>query len=196
MFTINGTNISLSRGDTGAILLRANAKRKDTGATYIFSPRDRALFSLRAGNGTIVKQKQCELINTIMTVMAERTGSQTPISARIDKSEFNAAMEQTEGTFTANYTSSWDNNPALYGITVSGTPQSGDKIEVKYRKNDFTVTFLNADTDTLSPGGYTWDVRYVINPYYDEEGKIVDGDQVITPNSPMSMNLLTVVGDI
>lgn len=196
MFTINGTSISLSRGDTGSILLRANAKRKDTGATYIFSPRDRALFSLKAGNGTIVKQKQCELINTIMTVSAERIGSAQPIVARIDKSEFNAAMEDTEGTFTATYTSSWDYDPALYGITVDGTPVSGDSITVEYRKNDFTVTFMNADTDTLATGGYTWDVRYVINPYYDEDGKIVDGDQVITPNSPMSMNLLTVVGDI
>ena len=196
MFTINGTTITLSRGDTGSILLRANAKRKDTGATYIFSPRDRALFSLKAGNGTIVKQKQCELINTVMTVSAERTGGATPITARIDKSAFNEAMEATSGTFVATYTSSWDYNPALYGITVDGTPVNGDSITVEYRKNDFTVTFLNADTDTLATGNYNWDVRYVINPYYDEDGKIVDGDQVITPNSPMSMSLQVVVGDI
>jgi len=36
----------------------------------------------------------------------------------------------------------------------------------------------------------------VINPYYDEVGNIVDGDQVITPNTPMGVQLLTVVGDI
>lgn len=62
--------------------------------------------------------------------------------------------------------------------------------------NAFTVYFLNADTDSLAPGSYSWDVRYVIHPYYDSTGKMVDGDQVITPRNPMSMNLLTVVGDI
>jgi hypothetical protein len=60
----------------------------------------------------------------------------------------------------------------------------------------FVVSFLNADTDTLAAGTYSWDVRYVINPYYDDSGKMVDGDQVLTPRTPMSMNLLTVVGDV
>lgn len=62
--------------------------------------------------------------------------------------------------------------------------------------NAFTVTFFNADTDTLIPGTFYWDVRYVINPVYDGNNNIVDGDQVITPNSPMALNLLAVVGDI
>ena len=62
--------------------------------------------------------------------------------------------------------------------------------------NAFTVYFLNADTDSLSPGSYSWDVRYIIHPYYDSEGHIVDGDQVITPKTPMNMTLLTVVGDV
>lgn len=62
--------------------------------------------------------------------------------------------------------------------------------------NVFQVTFFNADTDNLTPGTYTWDVRYVINPYYDEAGNIIDGDQVITPLQPQSLNLLTVVGEI
>lgn len=60
----------------------------------------------------------------------------------------------------------------------------------------FVVTFFNADTDNLSPGQYSWDVRYIIHPYYDSSGKIVDGDQVITPNEPMTLNLLNVVGEI
>jgi hypothetical protein len=62
--------------------------------------------------------------------------------------------------------------------------------------NAFTVVFLNSDTDSLSPGAYSWDVRYVINPYYDDSGKMVNGNQVLTPRTPMSMNLLTVVGDV
>ena len=62
--------------------------------------------------------------------------------------------------------------------------------------NSFTVTIFNADTDSLSPGAYTWDVRYVLNPYYDADGNIIDGDQVITPHLPMDLQLLNVVGDV
>ena len=62
--------------------------------------------------------------------------------------------------------------------------------------NSFVVYFLNADTESLSPSNYQWDVRYVIHPYYDSEGRIIDGDQVITPKKPQTMTILTVVGDI
>ena len=60
----------------------------------------------------------------------------------------------------------------------------------------FVVTFFNADTDRLAAGGYTWDVRYIINPYYDAAGNIVNGDQVITPKTPMDLQLLQVVGEV
>ena len=60
----------------------------------------------------------------------------------------------------------------------------------------FVVSFLNSDTDTLAAGSYQWDVRYIIHPYYDAAGNIVDGDQVITPRQPMEMQLLQVVGEV
>lgn len=60
----------------------------------------------------------------------------------------------------------------------------------------FVVSFFNADTDNLAAGTYSWDVRYIIHPYYDTSGNIVDGDQVITPNKPMEMQLLQVVGEV
>ena len=60
----------------------------------------------------------------------------------------------------------------------------------------FVVTFFNADTDNLAAGSYSWDVRYIIHPYYDAAGNIVDGDQVITPRQPMEMQLLQVVGEV
>lgn len=62
--------------------------------------------------------------------------------------------------------------------------------------NTFMVYFMNQDTDTLAPGQFSWDVRYIIHPYYDASGRIVNGDQVLTPKEPQSMNLLTVVGDV
>ena len=81
------------------------------------------------------------------------------------------------------------------------TMKSADGTVVKqaaYEIEDgaFTVDFLNAETDYLAPGSYSYDVRYVISPYYDGEGKIVDGDQVITPKSPRTVTLLATVGQI
>lgn len=60
----------------------------------------------------------------------------------------------------------------------------------------FVVAFYNHDTDSLAAGSYSWDVRYVIHPYYDGNGNIIDGDQVITPRQPMEMQLLNVVGEV
>lgn len=60
----------------------------------------------------------------------------------------------------------------------------------------FIVSFYNHDTDTLAAGTYSWDVRYIINPYYDASGNIIDGDQVITPRQPMALQLLQVVGEV
>jgi len=176
MYSVNGTEITISRGDTGALKIKATVTRRDTGAAYTFGERDRAVFTIKGGNGQVVKQKSYPMID-----------------------------------------------------------------------NEFLVVFMNAETDKLIPGGYSWDVRYVINPYYEDdppegtwtpyedltfpvakdtkcmhEGTYyfanqaiessedwdpdhwtfadyripVDGDQVVTPTLPLNMNLLTVVGDI
>lgn len=60
----------------------------------------------------------------------------------------------------------------------------------------FEVALNNSDTDSLSTGAYSWDVRYVIHPYYDAAGRIVDGDQVETPKRPMQFNILATVGEV
>ncbi len=60
----------------------------------------------------------------------------------------------------------------------------------------FQVDFHNPDTDALATGVYNWDVRYILGPYYDESGRIINGDQVITPQRPNSMELLAVVGEV
>ena len=98
MFSVNGTDIQLSRGDTGALKIKATATRRDTGAAYTFGERDRAVFSIKNGSGTIVKRKSYQMQN-----------------------------------------------------------------------NEFIVIFMNGDTDKIAPGGYSWDVRYVINPYYEDD---------------------------
>lgn len=89
---------------------------------------------------------------------------------------------------------------ALFTVRDGG----GDKIiERAYALDDvelgngvFVVQLANSDTDQLTPGAYSWDVRYVIKPYYDESGRIVSGDQVITPKLAMTLTLLPVVGEV
>lgn len=97
MFSVNGTEIKISKGDTGAILFSATVTRRDTGAPYTFGERDRALFCIKSGD-QIVKKKSYQM-----------------------------------------------------------------------NENKFIVVFYNADTDQLKDGGYSWDVRYVINPYYSDD---------------------------
>lgn len=117
MFYVDGTTITLSRGDTGSINFNVSG--------YNFGPDDRALFTVKNGQGTVVKQE-------------------------------------------------------IYEV-ASG---------------QFTVFFTNSDTDTLQPGNYTWDVRYVVNPLYDEEHMIYDGDHVKTPMEPQPLIILNTVGEI
>lgn len=64
----------------------------------------------------------------------------------------------------------------------------------------FLVEFHNNDTDTWDPGSYTYEVRWVVNPYY-EGTKIVNGDFVNTPGidgkgNPIPMTLKAVQADI
>lgn len=126
MFFVEGTTINISSGDTGAIRLTANAKYKGTETPYVFGERDRAVFTIKANNGEIIKQRAYPIVG-----------------------------------------------------------------------NAFTVVFFNADTQAFTQSSYQWDVRYVINPYYEQGNPIpVDGDQVITPKLPMGVNILNVVGVI
>lgn len=66
----------------------------------------------------------------------------------------------------------------------------------EFTDNAFTVEFANADTDYLSPGVYYWDIRCVVNPQYDAQGNIVDGDGVGTPGSPYQIIILSTVGQV
>ena len=62
---------------------------------------------------------------------APREEGETPITATIDRDVFVAAVAGST-VVTLTYTVSWSEDPAGYGITVSGTPVSGDQITVTY----------------------------------------------------------------
>ena len=57
----------------------------------------------------------------------------TPISATLNRATF-IAYVQASAVITLTYTTAWSADPALYGITVTGTPTAGDQIVVNYVK--------------------------------------------------------------
>lgn len=67
-----------------------------------------------------------------MTIAA---GGQTPITATVDEATCLAQFTDTSGTKVLTYTDAWSENPTTYGITVTGTPTSGDTITLQYDKN-------------------------------------------------------------
>ena len=99
--------------------------------------------------------------------------------------------------FTADTTHDFETEDrALFSIkNAVGEMVKQQAYEIDENKS-FVVSFYNSDTDNLAAGSYSWDVRYIIHPYYDSDGKIIDGDQVITPKQPMEMQLLQVVGEV
>ena len=100
-----------------------------------------------------------------------------------------------EVTFTATGRTFGEDDRALFTIKDS----SGSVVKqtvYEMTDNAFTVEFANADTDYLSPGIYYWDVRYIVNPQYDAQGNIVDGDGVGTPGSPFQIIILSTVGQV
>ena len=76
---------------------------------------------------------------------AERPDPDDPeISAVIDVAAFRTAVDNISNTYYFIYTSSWDVNPGEYGITVTGTPYSGDTIVVTFvAENRGTITAAN-----------------------------------------------------
>ena len=77
-----------------------------------------------------------------MTVTAAESG----ITATIDRDTFVGAVSQS-GTTTLSYTTSWSADPATYGVTVTGTPESGDSIVIVYVKEERgTITPARPET--------------------------------------------------
>lgn len=116
----------------------------------------------------------------------------------IDDNDYSITLSKGDTgavTFTCTGYNFGENDRALFTIRNSRGSEI-KKTAYALTDNAFTVTFRNSDTDTLAAGAYSYDVRYVIHPYYDANGAIVDGDQVITPRQPMRITILDTVGEI
>ena len=103
-----------------------------------------------------------------MTVSpAPREEGETPITATIDRDTF-VEYVTISGTITLTYTTGWSADPTLYGVTVTGTPVSGDVISIVYVKEDRGTIIQSDPQDFISTGWnlYNHDVGYAIGLKY------------------------------
>ena len=112
-----------------------------------------------------------------MTVTLADPTTTDPISASIDRDTFIEVVTSSQ-TLTFTYTSDWNLDPSDYGITVTGTPVSGDQIVVVYvKENRGTITVANP-TSFVSTGWNLYDhtVGYArVVDYSEEYGFMISG---------------------
>lgn len=97
-----------------------------------------------------------------MTVTAvPREEGEEEITATIDR-DFFVGYVSSSATITLSYTNAWSANPALYGITVVGTPVSGDQIVVVYVKANRGTITNSAPSRFVSTG---WNLYNHTNTY-------------------------------
>ena len=88
-----------------------------------------------------------------MTVTtAPREPGEDPITATLDHDTFVEAASGS-GTYNFVYTTSWSVDPDSYGITVNGTPVSGDQITVAYTAED-RGTIIQSDPQSMVSTGW------------------------------------------
>lgn len=61
---------------------------------------------------------------------------------------------------------------------------------------DVSIGFSNKQTKMLRSGTYSWDVRFVVDPEFDDNGNITGGEEVYTPHTNMSITVSDAVGDV
>ena len=112
-----------------------------------------------------------------MTVTLADPTAEDPIAASIDRDTFVEEVTSSQ-TITLTYSNAWDADPATYGITVTGTPVAGDKIQVVYVKlNRGTITTATPSS-FVSTGWnlYNHTAGYArVVDYSSEYGFMIDG---------------------
>lgn len=86
---------------------------------------------------------------------------------------------------------------ALFTVNLKDGKEE-DEIICRYYPiidNEFVIEFESEDTNYLDPEEeYEWDLRFIINPEYDSDGKIIRRDAVTTPGSPFKFHVMKTVG--
>ena len=106
-----------------------------------------------------------------MTVTPVDPDSVTAISATINETTFKQAVF-VSGTTTLTYTDGWSTDPTTYGITVTGTPEEGDVIEVVYVMEERGTIYVANPMSLIATGwnlynndlGYARVLKYSDDP--------------------------------
>ena len=82
-------------------------------------------------------------------------------------------------------------------LTVRGEDGAAviEKVETPDAEGTARFHFVNADTEELEPGGYLWDLRYALGATM-TDGRVTDGERVVTPFAPSGFEVMEVVGDV
>lgn len=86
-----------------------------------------------------------------MTVSPIDPNSGTAISATIDRNVFVDFVDQSS-TITLLYANSWSSDPEDYGITIEGTPVTGDSITIVYVKEERGTITVATPTKLITTG--------------------------------------------
>ena len=221
MFKVEGTNIIVSRGDTGALRMRANVTRLDTGAAYTFGERDRALFSIKTGQGQLVREKAYPMTNNVFIVVFTNQDTENlqagsgytwdvryMINPHYD-------TDPPEGPWpeysTLTFPVAQGTKCIRLGVCYTANQEISTAEEwtsehwTEYWTDYGDLTFPVAQNTRCSHNGTYYYAKQAISTseewtpshwFFADYRKPVDGDQVITPKTPMNMNLLTVVGEV
>ena len=116
----------------------------------------------RVHTGYSAEQLECTVTN------ATREEGEEEITASIDRDTFiSYAGGGGAVQITLSYTSAWSHDPADYGVTVNGTPKSGDSIEITFVAEDRgTITVANPTAfkstgwNLYKHGGLTHLIKY------------------------------------
>ena len=133
------------------------ARRTTAGGTPIETGK--AYASIIRGNRSRVGYIAESLTWNLYT--APREQGQDPITITLDRDTFVAYVEDS-GIISLTYTTSWSANPALYGVTVAGTPVSGDQITINYTKEN-RGTIIMSNPKTLIATG--WNLAKATSEY-------------------------------
>ena len=68
------------------------------------------------------------------------SSEENPLEYTFNRDVFVAYVDQS-GIITLTYTTAWSEDPALYGLTITGTPTSGDSITIAYVKESRGVIY-------------------------------------------------------
>lgn len=118
-----------------------------------------------------------ESLDMTVTLVARQEG-EDGFTASIDRDTF-VSYVSSSGTITLTYSTEWSADPANYGVTITGTPKSGDQIVIVYVKENRGTITTATPTSFVSTGWNLYNhasgYARVLN-YSEEYGFMIEGN--------------------